>query len=266
MHLDDQPVGAGGRGRAGQRRDQVAPAGAVARVDHHRQVRQLLEHRHRRRVERVAVGGLEGADAPLAQDRRRCCPGSMYSAAISSSSIVADIPRLSSTGLPAWPSSLEQREVLHVAGADLETSACSATSGDVRVSITSVTTGSPVARARLGQQGAPSMPSPWNEYGEVRGLNAPPRSTRRPPRARLRAVLQHLLGVSTAHGPAITLEAPRRRCSPSYFHLSCVRSGLPSLQRSTRVTRCRAGQAGRAGRLETASLYVRESRVGLVTR
>ena len=44
----------------------------------------------------------------------------MYSAAISNSLIVAHMPRLSSTGLPQLAHRLEQREVLHVARADLE--------------------------------------------------------------------------------------------------------------------------------------------------
>ena len=44
----------------------------------------------------------------------------MYSAAISHSSIVADRPRLSSTGCRLLADRLEQHEVLHVPGADLE--------------------------------------------------------------------------------------------------------------------------------------------------
>ena len=44
----------------------------------------------------------------------------MYSAAISHSSMVAVMPRLSSTGFPARADRLEQPEVGHVAGADLQ--------------------------------------------------------------------------------------------------------------------------------------------------
>ena len=44
----------------------------------------------------------------------------MYSADSSHSSIVAAMPRLSSTGLRCAAQLLEQREVLHVARADLE--------------------------------------------------------------------------------------------------------------------------------------------------
>ena len=44
----------------------------------------------------------------------------MYSADISHSSMVALRPRLSITGRPDTPDRGQQREVLHVAGADLE--------------------------------------------------------------------------------------------------------------------------------------------------
>src|SRR5438270_329372 len=48
------------------------------------------------------------------------------------------------------------------------------------ISITSLITNmpkrSPASRSNLSA----SRPSPWNEYGEVRGLNAPPRSARAP--------------------------------------------------------------------------------------
>ena len=68
VDLHDQAVGARRGGGHGHRLDQVAAAGGVAGVDDHRQVRQLLEHRHRHQVEREPVGGLERADAALAQD------------------------------------------------------------------------------------------------------------------------------------------------------------------------------------------------------
>ena len=44
----------------------------------------------------------------------------MYSAAMSHSSMVAERPRLSRTGLRLWPTALQEHEVGHVAGADLE--------------------------------------------------------------------------------------------------------------------------------------------------
>src|SRR5664279_5182543 len=67
VHLDDDPVGADGGSGERQRQHQVAPPGGVARIDDHWQVRELLEHGHGHQVEREAVGGLECADAALAQ-------------------------------------------------------------------------------------------------------------------------------------------------------------------------------------------------------
>ena len=68
MHLDDETVAAaGGRGQchgAHKARD----AGGVTRVDDDGQVRQLLEHRHSRKVERVSRVVIVGADAALAED------------------------------------------------------------------------------------------------------------------------------------------------------------------------------------------------------
>ena len=55
----------------------------------------------------------------------------MYSAAISSSSSVEESPRLSSAGRPGAADLREQRVVLHVARADLDTSATSSTGVEV---------------------------------------------------------------------------------------------------------------------------------------
>jgi hypothetical protein len=67
VHLDHQPVGAGGDRRPPARQQDVAAPQRVAQVDDHRERRLELEDRHRRDVERVAGGALEGADAALAQ-------------------------------------------------------------------------------------------------------------------------------------------------------------------------------------------------------
>ena len=68
VDLDQQAVGAGGQRGQGHRRDVIALAGAVAGVDQDRQVRQLLDRRDHRQVERVAAVVGEGAHAALAQD------------------------------------------------------------------------------------------------------------------------------------------------------------------------------------------------------
>ena len=68
----------------------------------------------------------------------------MYSAAISHSSIVAPKPRLSITGRPGAPAGEQQREVLHVPGADLEDVGVLGDDVDLAGSMTSVITGRPV--------------------------------------------------------------------------------------------------------------------------
>ena len=47
------------------------------------------------------------------------------------------------------------------------------------------------------------MPSPWNANGDVRGLNAPPRSIDAPAAATARATPSVCSRDSTVHGPAI---------------------------------------------------------------
>src|SRR3954466_6162277 len=44
----------------------------------------------------------------------------------------------------------------------------------------SVPPGKPVSRRAVARYSRPFLPSPWNEYGDDRGLNAPPRSPVRP--------------------------------------------------------------------------------------
>src|SRR6184192_646890 len=75
MHLDQQAVSAGRDPGHRHRLDVLPVSGPVAGIDDHRQVRELLEHRHRVEVEGEARGRLEGADPPLAQDDVRIAPG-----------------------------------------------------------------------------------------------------------------------------------------------------------------------------------------------
>ena len=49
---------------------------------------------------------------------------------------------------------------------------------------------------------------PWKEYGEVRGLNAPPRRIVAPASLQAFAVSITCSGVSTEQGPAITAKWP----------------------------------------------------------
>ena len=120
MHLDDQPVGAGGDRGECQRRHERRVAAGMARIDDHREMRLALEHRNRRDVERVARRRLVGANPALAQhdvvipvrhdvlgrhqqffNRRRQAA-------------------LEQHGSPHATELGEQREVLHVARADLQ--------------------------------------------------------------------------------------------------------------------------------------------------
>src|SRR5262249_16159574 len=68
VDLDQQAGGGGRQRRQRHRRHVVALASAVAGVDQDRQVRQVLDRRDHRQVERVAAVVREGADAALAQD------------------------------------------------------------------------------------------------------------------------------------------------------------------------------------------------------
>src|SRR5208337_215075 len=68
MHFNEQCIGAGGERGARHGRNLVAQTGSMRRVRGNRQVRQLVDNRNRRNVERVARIGLEGPNAPFAQD------------------------------------------------------------------------------------------------------------------------------------------------------------------------------------------------------
>ena len=73
------------------------------------------------------------------------------------------MPRLSSTGLPQLAHRLEQREVLHVARADLQhVRVLGDHARASRVSFTSVTIGSPVASRASASSLSPSSFRPWN--------------------------------------------------------------------------------------------------------
>ena len=70
----------------------------------------------------------------------------------------------------------------------------------------------------------PSSPSPWKLYGELRGLNAPPRKIFAPARRTAAAVVRTCCSVSAEHGPAMTItSSPPIRTSPT---VTTVSSGL----------------------------------------
>ena len=84
------------------------------------------------------------------------------------------------------------------------TSATSRTSSTWRGSSSSVTIGRPVSSRASRSTSSASSPSPWKLYGEVRGLNAPPRSIVAPASATARAVSSVCSRYSTVHGPAMS--------------------------------------------------------------
>src|ERR671932_1094651 len=67
VRLHDEPVRFGSDGGFGERNHEVAPARGVGGIHDHRQVGEALGHDDRGEVEREPRGGLEGADAPLAE-------------------------------------------------------------------------------------------------------------------------------------------------------------------------------------------------------
>src|SRR5215831_4546223 len=84
-------------------------------------------------------------------------------------------------------------------------SACSATTSTSATSVTSVTTGRPTSSRTSASIARPAWPSPWNAYGEVRGLYAPPRNSVAPAFLAIRADARVCSAVSTAHGPAMSV-------------------------------------------------------------
>src|SRR3954468_20980149 len=82
------------------------------------------------------------------------------------------------------------------------TSTASASCSAYAASVSSVTTGSPVSARASSRITSASVPRPWNENGDVRGLNAPPRSIVACG-STARATASVCSRDSTVHGPAI---------------------------------------------------------------
>ena len=96
-----------------------------------------------------------------------------YSAAISHSSYVAVMPRLSITGRPAEPTACSSAKFCMLRVPTCSMSAHSATSGTSAASTTSVTTGRPVSCRTSARIRRPRSPSPWNAYGRGARLVRP---------------------------------------------------------------------------------------------
>ena len=81
-------------------------------------------------------------------------------------------------------------------------------------SMSSVTIGSPVSFFASERRRMPSAPMPWNAYGEVRGLNAPPRSIVAPDAFTDFAMPTICSSDSTEQGPAMTENEPPPSFTP----------------------------------------------------
>src|SRR5271169_7193547 len=67
MDFYQEAISAGSDGRASDRRNLVAAAGAMGRIGHDGKVRKFLDDRNRGDVQRVAKIGFKGANAALAE-------------------------------------------------------------------------------------------------------------------------------------------------------------------------------------------------------
>ena len=185
----------------------------------------------------------------------------MYSAAISSSSSVAERPRLSSAGAagPARPRR-----------AGCSSACCGRRSGSrrrprrrratSRTSISSVTIGRPVSSLASWSIARPSLPRPWKLYGEVRGLYAPPRSIEAPASATQRATSSVWSRLSTVHGPGdqgevaaadlapVDLEHAFARPCGTATRRACTASGSGPGGRRRARPRARGSRRGRGRR------------------
>ena len=86
----------------------------------------------------------------------------MYSALMSSSSMVPAMPRLSSTGLPAMPTSLSRLKFWVLRAPICRTSmSMSTNSCTSRTSMISVTMGMPVSSRAAQSSSRPALPMPW---------------------------------------------------------------------------------------------------------
>src|SRR5258708_38198471 len=120
MNLDYQAIGSNGDGGAGEWRHFVALAGAVAWIDHDGQVAEALDRRHDAEIECVAGVIGESPHSALAEN---------YVVVALAHDVLGGHEKffersrdaaLQQDGFAGASGALEQREVLHVAGADLD--------------------------------------------------------------------------------------------------------------------------------------------------
>ena len=104
--------------------------------------------------------------------------------------------------------------------------------------MSSVATGSPVRSRASARYFNPSSPNPWKAYGEVRGLNAPPRRNVAPEEATRSPSITIMSRPSTEQGPAIRARAFPPTVFP--YTVMTVSSFLNSRLTSLNGTRIRS--------------------------
>src|SRR3990172_3618561 len=120
MDLDHDPVRPHGNGRQRQRGHEIPFSGGVTRIDDDRQVRQLLQRRDRRKVQRIPGVLFEGPDAPLAEDNIVVSLGHDVLGRHQKLLDRRAHPPLEEDRLAVDAHLLEETEVLHVPGTDLD--------------------------------------------------------------------------------------------------------------------------------------------------
>ncbi len=120
VDLDEQAIGAGGDGAAGEGADEACVAGGVRRVDDHRQPAAHLQQRQRRQVEREAHTVLERADAALAEDHRRVARSEDVVGSAEQLVDGAAEPALQQHRAADAAEAPQQGNVLHATGPDLQ--------------------------------------------------------------------------------------------------------------------------------------------------
>ena len=129
----------------------------------------------------------------------------IYSALMSHSSIVAERPRFNSTGTLRRPTARSKSKFcIFLAPIWIRSTFFSRKVPILSALINSVTTGSCTSLAASMSISSPFSRSPWKEYGDVLGLNAPPRRRDAPEFLTACATVWICSGVSMEHGPAIT--------------------------------------------------------------
>ena len=120
MHLDEQPVGAGGDAGSRERGHELARARRVTRVDDDREPGEALQHRDRGDVEGEARRLLEGTDAALAE--RDLVVAAREDVCRRLDQLVDGRPEaaLEENGPSQCADRAQEREVRHVPGPDLQ--------------------------------------------------------------------------------------------------------------------------------------------------